>query len=443
MPAAGGPSRSTVGGTTSQPSALGDQPGGVLAVGEGAVGEVPQRPLPRRPACRRPGCASSPSPSRGEEGVVGGGHDPAEHDERRPRAGRRRSARVTVTWRAPEAVGARAEVAVGVHRAAAERARRATGRDDGRGPGGERAGHRRPAAGPRTAPRARARSIGRSTSSSSSTSTGTSTSTTGKTSITTRSSSASQDSVIVPARNSSSIGCSSGSLSVSATGVDAGIVRRVSPVCDQLVEQLVDPLAEDLHLLLLQRDAGQPGAGAGLQEERALPGLADGARRRSARAGRSGARRGMASSLVVGARSRAATDDRVAEAVRRRVRRASSAGGCEVGQASPSEEFIVSTNGRCGGVADHRQAGRVDDDPLERVEVHAERVGQDRLDHVAVGDREPDRVVPCSAATGRPSSRTAATPRRTSRPSTRRSGNRAADGCACTVRHSGLLGERP
>ncbi len=40
----------------------------------------------------------------------------------------------------------------------------------------------------------------------------------------------------------------------------------------QLVEQLVDALGEHRHLLLLQGDAGHPGAGARLQEERALSG---------------------------------------------------------------------------------------------------------------------------------------------------------------------------
>ena len=42
------------------------------------------------------------------------------------------------------------------------------------------------------------------------------------------------------------------------------------------------------------------------------------------------------------------------------------------------------------GVADHRDRRRVDDDPLELVEVHAEGVGQHRLDHVAVA-RPPPR----------------------------------------------------
>ena len=82
--------------------------------------------------------------------------------------------------------------------------------------------------------------------------------------------------MIVPARNSSSIGWSSGSLSIIATGVIAGIVVADSSVGDQLVEELGDPLPEDLHLLLLQRHRGDLVAGACLQEERALAGLTDG-----------------------------------------------------------------------------------------------------------------------------------------------------------------------
>ena len=46
------------------------------------------------------------------------------------------------------------------------------------------------------------------------------------------------------------------------------------------------------------------------------------------------------------------------------------------------------------------------------VEVHAERVGQDRLDHVAVADRQPDRVVTVLGLDApRPGRATAATAR--------------------------------
>ena len=56
-----------------------------------------------------------------------------------------------------------------------------------------------------------------------------------------------------------------------------GSVSSPSVGAHQLVEQLVDALGEHRHLLLLEGDAGDPGAVAGLEEEGALPGRADGA----------------------------------------------------------------------------------------------------------------------------------------------------------------------
>ncbi len=53
---------------------------------------------------------------------------------------------------------------------------------------------------------------------------------------------------------------------------DQGVAHRAG---HQLVEKLVDPLDQGDHLLLLQRDADQPPALAGLEEEGPLPGLAD------------------------------------------------------------------------------------------------------------------------------------------------------------------------
>ena len=95
--------------------------------------------------------------------------------------------------------------------------------------------------------------------------------------MTTRSACGSQDSVIVPARNSSAIGRSSGSSSVRPTGATAGITVVRVRLGHHLVEQLVDPLGERRDLLLLQRDAHDPRALAGLEEERARARLADGA----------------------------------------------------------------------------------------------------------------------------------------------------------------------
>ena len=58
---------------------------------------------------------------------------------------------------------------------------------------------------------------------------------------------------------------------------DRGDDRPRRAVVEDLVEQLVDPLGERGHLLLLEGHADDPRAGAGLEEERALARLADGA----------------------------------------------------------------------------------------------------------------------------------------------------------------------
>src|SRR3546814_8797571 len=50
---------------------------------------------------------------------------------------------------------------------------------------------------------------------------------------------------------------------------------------------------------------------------------------------------------------------------------------------------LAEDEGPHGGVADDRDRGGVHLDPLEQVEVHAEGVGQQRLDDVAVADGDP------------------------------------------------------
>ena len=99
----------------------------------------------------------------------------------------------------------------------------------------------------------------------------------GKTSITTRSSSGSQDSVMVPARNSSSIGCSSGSRVLEVERSDGRDDAALLAGGHHLVEQLVDPLGQGRHLLLLERDADQRGCRCGPGRRRCAPGRADGA----------------------------------------------------------------------------------------------------------------------------------------------------------------------
>ena len=100
--------------------------------------------------------------------------------------------------------------------------------------------------------------------------------------MTTSPASPSQARPIALTRNSSSIGSSSASVSASVAG------HAVPVRGDDLVEQLLEPVGQHRHLLLLQRDRHHPRAVGGLQEEGALAGLADGARDEAAR----GARRG-------------------------------------------------------------------------------------------------------------------------------------------------------
>ena len=194
------------------------------------------------------------------------------------------------------------------------------------------------------------------------------------------------------------------------------------------------------HLLLLQRHARHPGAGARLQEEGALPGRADRARDEPLR------RVEAVDHRCHGAEPRrvapsAATDGGVAArpcGCGRFLRR-----WLRGGRGRRPTVFMLTTNGRSGRVADHRQRRRVDHDPLERVEVDAERVGEDRLDHVAVADRDPDRVGPVLGLDARrPSGGPRRPPGRTCPPSTRRRGTPPRDGCACTVAPHRLLGQR-
>ena len=187
---------------------LGDDVRRHLAPGEGVVGEVPERPLPRDRLVDDPDAVDLPDERR-----VGRRHDPAVDDQL--------------------AVEARPLTGPG----AGSRSPARTGAPPGR------SGCRRTGSSGRPAPstwvarltNARAAPAGIRTSSSSSGSGSSKSSSTwsgattaasvnGKTSITTRASSGSHDRVIVPARNSSSIGCSSGSSSSRSSGATAGIV---------------------------------------------------------------------------------------------------------------------------------------------------------------------------------------------------------------------------
>ena len=72
-------------------------------------------------------------------------------------------------------------------------------------------------------------------------------------------------------------------------------------------------------------------------------------------------------------------------------RRGASSGGTS-GRRSPPVSLSRTTNGPGRGVPDHGHRGRVGHDPLEQVQVQAQRVGHDGLDHVAVAARQPQRV---------------------------------------------------
>ena len=80
---------------------------------------------------------------------------------------------------------------------------------------------------------------------------------------------------MVPTRNSSSTGASSGAVSASLGGGDGGHRGVAAAAPHDLVEQLVDPLGERGDLGLLQGDAGGPARRGGLQEERPLARLPD------------------------------------------------------------------------------------------------------------------------------------------------------------------------
>ena len=170
-----------------------------------------------------------------------------------------------------------------------------------------------------------------------------------------------------------------------------------------LVEQLVHAVGEDLHLRLLQRDAHRAAAVVGgLQVEGAVARAGPRCRRRSGSDGRRDGPDG-ARDQVTRATPRPSPDDTEAgQAVvpapppttasedalpRRRLR----GGGISAGDVAAG--VVDADDERPGlGVGDHRDRRRVDDDPLELVEVQAQRVGQDRLDDVAVAAGQPDGV---------------------------------------------------
>ena len=185
-------------------------------------------------------------------------------------------------------------------------------------------------------------------------------------------------------------------------------VHLTGAAAQHLVEHPVQVLGQHRDLLLLARDAGDPVALTGLQEERALARLTDGTGDEAVRRvvavyenGHGPSVTGAARAVQVPRRLRSTASGAPRPpptwaSVRRRSGGPRVLGGRDgTGRPDrPSVELTVITYGRAGGVADHRDRSRIDHDPLEAVEVHAQRVGQDRLDQVAVRDRRPDRVRP-------------------------------------------------
>ena len=209
--------------------------------------------------------------------------------------------------------------------------------------------------------------------------------------MTTRWSSGSQDSVIVPARNSSSIGWSSGARVLAALRRQRrdrwpGWRGRTA------ASRGARPSA---------RRARRPAASPGRRSPRApRPGPAGRrcaspvrprSRRRSARVGRSCARRAWAPPYAGRPGDRAGSGPAPPPTSAPRA----TAGGRWLG-GGPVEGALVGVHaedvGAFGGVADDRHRGGVDLDALEQVQVQTQRVGQHGLDHVAVADGHPDGV---------------------------------------------------
>ncbi len=224
---------------------------------------------------------------------------------------------------------------------------------------------------PRTRPRGLARTNPRAsasvmcTSRASSASSASSTPT-GKASTTTRRLSPSQASVIVPTRNSSSMGTSSGPTVLDRRRVVAG--TRATRLSSRSAR--IETCCFSSATLVSRRPA------PGLQEERAGSGLAD-------RPGDEPVRLLVRCSTATPCRQ---PNDRWC---RRQGPADPCAGPARSAPRPPAWVFTASDVRPLRGVADHRDRAGVHHDPLEEVEMHAQRVGEDRLDDVAVATRPP------------------------------------------------------
>src|SRR4051794_3958129 len=222
--------------------------------------------------------------------------------------------------------------------------------------------------------------------------------------------------------------------------------RRLSPgLAHHLVEQIVDPLGQHLHLLLLQSDTGHAGPGAGLQVERAVAGLThrsgDEALRRVVVEDGHGddpTTRAWTTWVRTAAESQAADPPTTASLVGTLLGRRRRGLGASAARSAPTS-LVRPTNGRVGVyVTTDTEAGETTIRwkesrwaPSASASTALMTSPCETATHNASG--------PCSAATRASQSRTASTARfcmaRIDSPSG--PGNTAALGCSCTTFHSG------
>src|SRR5215213_5467267 len=217
-----------------------------------------------------------------------------------------------------------------------------------------------------------------------------------------------------------------------------------------LVQQLVDPLREHLHLLLLEGDAGHAGAGDGLQEEGAIAGLTNGSGDEALRrvvvedghepdpTTRAHRARDQRRSDTSGGKPQAAEPPTTASLVgARRVRRRRGL-GANAARSAPTS-LVRPTNGRVGVyVTTDTEHGET------TIRWKASRWAPSASASTALMTSPCETAThtasgPCSAATRASQSRTASTARdcmaRIDSPSG--PGNTAALGCSWTTFHSG------
>ena len=163
-------------------------------------------------------------------------------------------------------------------------------------------------------------------------------------SITSTPASPSQTSAIVPTRNSSSIGRSSGAAVLQSGGRDRG--RAGSAGAPQhLVEQLVDPLGQGRDLLLLQRDAGHAAGRRGPGGRTSARRARRRCRRRTGRAGRTRRPAWHGHDPKRSVRAGPSAHDGI-PAVARPSSRPRPRGGGSSASTPPPVSFIRTTNGR-------------------------------------------------------------------------------------------------